>query len=607
MADPFTLPASLLASGGGLDPLVQDIGVCLVSAGVLSVVFERLKIPVIAALLLAGVLVGPVGLTVVTDKGNIQTIAKLGLALLLFLIGLEVNLKSLLASGRTLVLSGILQVPLTLVPAWGAFEAMRLAGWSALDGKYTTLYMAFACVFSSTLLVVKLLQERLRLDTVVGRLSVGLLIFQDVWAIVILALQPNFASPELGGIVATFGGIGIVALVAAFVSRWILPRAFRRVAAIPELIVSAALAWCFGLGLFGANLGALLERFGLHVEISVSLEMGALIAGMSIATFPYAYEVVGKVGNLRDFFITLFFVALGMSLPVPRGATVLILAAALCAVMLVLRFVVFFPLFYATGLDRKGSLEAAVKLAQVSEFCLVIAYLGLGFHHIDEAQASVIIFAFVITALATPWLFAQSEKLPDRLGPLLTKLGFKPPKESAAHGEGHKAPRLILLGFHRIASAVLHDLERFHPEIIPETLVVDTNVGIHAKIRQHGVAVTYGDISNRDTLKHAGIDKAAVIVSTIPDDLLRGTNNLALTKTIRAANPEAIIMVNAIRTVDVPKLYEAGANYVFMWRTEASRGLLPAVFAAVNGNVESFLETRRAEYGMLAERTEVLD
>jgi Kef-type K+ transport system membrane component KefB len=596
-----------LASSGGLDPLVQDIGVCLVSAGVITVIFERLKIPAIAALLAAGVLVGPIGLTLVTDQRNINTIAQLGLALLLFLIGLEVNLKSLLASGRTLVLGGLLQVPLSIAAAFGIFEALRAAGWTALEGRYVTLYFAFACAFSSTLLVVKLLQERLRLDTIVGRLSVGLLIFQDVWAIVVLAVQPNFSNPELGGIAATLGGIGIVALVAAVMSRYVLPVAFRLVAGVPELIVSAALAWCFGLGLFGANLGRLLEVAGLHVEVSVSLEMGALIAGTSIATFPYAFEVVSKVGNLRDFFITLFFVALGMGIPVPQTTAVIALAAALCLVTIALRFLVFIPLLYHTGLDRKNAVETSVILAQVSEFCLVIAFLGVQFKHIDEAQASVVIFAFVITALLTPWLFDRSERLPEKLGPLLTRLGIKPPPERTKEEKEKAAHRLVILGFHRIASALLHDIERFHPELIPQMVVIDTNVGIHNRIRETGVEVKYGDISNRETLKHAGVDGAEVIVSTVPDDLLRGTSNVALTRTLRALNPTAMIIVNAVRTSDVPKLYEAGATYTFMWPIESSRGVLPAIYAAFNGNLEEFLAARRLEYGRLSERKEVLE
>src|SRR5688572_18926762 len=278
MSAPF-----LIAAAGGVSPLVADLGVCLVVAGLFSVVFVKLRIPAIAALLGAGVLLGPAGLEAVRDRASIDTIANLGLTLLLFVIGLEVNLKSLLASGRTLVVTGIVQVPLALAAGCGAFLVIGLTGWSLLTGFYPALYLGVACAFSSTLLVVKYLQEHLRLDTVAGRLAVGLLIFQDIWAIVFLALQPSFANPSIAPIAMTFAGTAVVAIAATAVARLLLPHAFHVVARSPELVVTLALGWCFGVGLFGANLGTLAHKAGLDLEISVSMEMGALIAGATIA------------------------------------------------------------------------------------------------------------------------------------------------------------------------------------------------------------------------------------------------------------------------------------------------------------------------------------
>src|SRR5688572_14189474 len=456
--------ALVLAASGSVSPLVGDLGLCLVAAGVLAIVFVKLKIPAIAALLGAGVLLGPAGLEAIQDKASIDTIANLGLTLLLFVIGLEVNLQSLLASGRTLVVTGLVQVPLTLGVAFGIFY---------VAGPYPALYLAVACAFSSTLLVVKYLQEHLLLDTVAGRLCVGLLIFQDIWAIVFLALQPSFADPSIAPIALTFLGTGIVALAATLVARFVLSHAFHVVSRSPELVVTVALGWCFGVGLFGAHLG----------KLSVSMEMGALIAGATIATSPYAYEVVSRVVHLRDFFVTLFFVGLGMSIPVPESASVIALAAITAAIAVVLRYVVFLPLLYATGLDRRNSVSVSTKLAQISEFCLVIVYLGSQLGHVSGTLVSVVIFAFVITALATPVLFAVSDRLYRRLRPLLDMIGIrsrglKPEVESA------EPPRLVLLGFHRIGSALLADLERLHADLLPHTLVVDTSTNIHDEIRQ---------------------------------------------------------------------------------------------------------------------------
>jgi Kef-type K+ transport system membrane component KefB len=590
------------AGAAGIDPLVQDIGVCLLVAGILSVLFERLRIPTIAALLVAGVLIGPVGLSIVTDQDRIETIAHLGLTLLLFVIGLEVNLRSLLASGRMILLTGALQVPLTVGIAWLGFIGLKAAG--VVEPGYVPLYLGLACGFSSTLLVVKQLQARFQLDSISGRLSIAMLIFQDIWAIVILAVQPNFAHPEIAPVAATFGGILLVTVVAVGVARFVLPTAFRLVARMPELVVSVALAWCFGLGLFGAHLGTALHAIGIQVE--VSLEMAALIAGACVASLPYSHEVVTKVTNLRDFFVTLFFVALGMGIPVPNAGSVFI-AVILAAASLALRFVVFVPLLYVAGADRRLAVMTSTRLAQVSEFCLVIVYLGRNLEHVSADIVAAVIFAFVITALVTPMLFGLSETLDTRLGPLLQRLGMKPPPlvDTGAAKDDH--PRLVLLGFHRLASSLIHDIEKRSPELVRRMVVIDFNVAVHDELRKRGVRVIYGDVANADTLQHAHVDAADVIISTVPDDLLKGTSNLQLAKIVRRVAPHSKIVVNAIRIADAPAMYEAGADYVFSWRTETSHGLIPAIEAMLDDRAESFREELRRAGRDLFERREIVD
>lgn len=599
-------PPLFIGAAGGPSPLVADLGLCLVAAALLSVAFVRLKIPAIAALLGAGVLLGPAGLEAIHDRASIETIANLGLTLLLFVIGLEVNLESLRRSGRTLIVTGLLQVPLTLAIGLGVFLVLGLTGWGLLQGDYTALYLGVACAFSSTLLVVKYLHEHLRADTLSGRLCVGLLIFQDVWAIVFLALQPSFSQPSIGPIVSTFVGIAIVGALAALLARFVLVHAFHVVARSPELVVTLALGWCFGIGLVGANLGGLAAALGIHVEISVSMEMGALIAGASIATSPYAYEVVSRVVHLRDFFVTLFFVGLGMSIPVPDGWGVIGLAALLGAVAILLRLVVFLPLLYRTGLDRRNAVATSAKLAQVSEFCLVIAYLGARLGHLDGAQVSVVIFAFVLTALVTPWMFTAADDLYKRLGGLLDRVGM-PARAMRAEASEHDAPRLVLLGCHRVGSALLADVARLHPDLLPQTLVVDTTVANHAAIRQIGAQVLYGDVASIEVLRHAGVADAEVIVSTVPDELLKGTSNEQLVRQLRQLAPRAAIFASATQGSQVDKLRAAGADYVYRPSSEVARGVLPAVYAALNNTLPTFIEAFETEHGRHDERVEVMD
>jgi voltage-gated potassium channel Kch len=334
--------------------------------------------------------------------------------------------------------------------------------------------------------------------------------------------------------------------------------------------------------------------------------MGALIAGMTIATSPYAYEVVARVIHLRDFFVTLFFVGLGMSIPIPDGVDVVLAAAIVAVIAIALRYLVFLPILYATGLDRRNSVSVSTNLAQVSEFCLVIAYLGARLEHVSPAHISVVIFAFVITALATPFLFSISDRLYKRLRRVLDAVGIRS-RGTKAEAETEAAPRLVLLGFHRIGSALLADLERRHPDLVPHTLVVDTNSQIHPEIQRRGAQVVYGDIASVEVLRHAGVDAAEVIVSTVPDELLKGTSNEQIVRQLRQLAPEAKIIATCTRVSEIHTLRAAGADHVYRPPTEVALGLLPAIYAALNAGLESYLEALTEEHGTFADRAEIID
>ncbi len=600
-------PVAAWASTGGLPSLVRDIGLCIVTAGLLAIVFVRLKIPEIAAYLVAGVLVGPIGTAVVTDPGNIETISELGLILLLYLIGLEIDVRKLLASGRILIVTGLLQYPLCVAFGVVVTKLLILAGIGGglLSDSYAPLYIGFVVAASSTLLVVKLFQETFQLDTEAGRIALGLLIFQDIWAIGVIAVQPNFSAPEFGPILLSFFGIGVLAVLATLIARFLIPVGFKWVAKKPEVVFAAAISWCFLIVLLGVYLDVLTSWFfNFNLHMSVGAEMGALIAGATIASLPYSTEIIGKVSVVKDFFVTLFFVGLGMTIPMPEGVNVLILAGVLAAVAVLARYVVIFPLLYFSGLDRRNSLVTSARLAQISEFSLVICFLGMQLGHISGELASTVIFAFVITALLTPLMYHKADSIHDCLSGLLGKLGFRePPQKKAGEQESYS---LALLGFHRTASSLLHEIGRNNPDLLSKTLVVDFNINLHSKISALGVNVKYGDLCNAETLHHSGVDRAQVVVCTIPDDVLKGTTNCNIVKAVRHINPEAIIIANAIELRDSRLLYEAGADYVFMQRVETARAVEDAVEKALSGELSQYRASIEAEYGEWHVREEVM-
>lgn len=601
----LALPDMASAAGGSLAPLVHDMGMSLLIAGVLAVLFHRLKVPSIAAFLVAGFVAGPGGLHLVEDLDSIPVIAELGLVLLLFVIGLELDLRKIISSGRIIIVTGLLQFPLSVLVGFGLAKLLFALGVTALGDGFAPLYLGIVMAASSTLLVVKLFQESFQLDTTAGRVSLGLLIFQDIWAIVIIAVQPNFADPQIGPILSAFAGIAILATLAVLAARYALPTLFRWISTSPELLLVGGVGWCFGIVFLGGSLDTAAEALlGFSPHISVGAGMSALIAGACIASLPYSADVLGKVSVVKDFFVILFFVGLGMSIPIPEGPGVLLLALVFAAAAIAVRYIVFLPLLYFNGLDRRNATVSSTRLAQVSEFSLVIVYAGMGLGHVDALFNSATIFAFVITALATPTLFRLADSLYERLTPVLDRIGFREPDSVAGEADEHYS--LAMLGFHRVASSLLAELHRHHPDILERALVVDYNLHMHKAIAAKGPAVHYGDLSNPDALHHAGVDKARVILISVQDDVLKGTSNRQLVRAVRSINPEAIIIANAIELAESAHLYDAGADYVYMSRIDSAQELLGPISAAFDGYLEDYRSLRESRDGKWHERDEII-
>jgi voltage-gated potassium channel Kch len=302
--------------------------------------------------------------------------------------------------------------------------------------------------------------------------------------------------------------------------------------------------------------------------------------------------------------VTLFFVGLGMSIPMPDGADVLVVALLLTVIAILARYLVFLPLLYVSGLDRRNAVVVSTRLSQVSEFSLVIGFIGVNLGHISTGLNSAIIFAFVITALATPLLFHQAHAVHDLLAGMLGYIGFRePPSRESAGNESYS---LALLGFHRTASSLLHEIGRNRPELLSDTLVVDFNVKLHPGIESLGPTVRYGDLCSPETLLHAGVDRAKVVVCTVPDDMLKGTTNLKIVTAVRQMNAGAIIIANAIELGDCTRLYDAGADYVFLQRIETARAVDLAITMALAGEISAHRETMVSAYGVPGLRNEVM-
>ncbi|HAV60824.1 MAG TPA: hypothetical protein DCY13_00470 [Verrucomicrobiales bacterium] len=570
--------------------LINDIAVCIVVAFGLAVVSQWLRQPLIVAYLGAGFVAGPVALGWVQDQHSIETIGELGLLFLLFMIGLEIDLKKVLSSGRVILVTALVQIVGCLLLGLAAF---KFAGFPLSEGRLDALYLALAVTFSSTVIIVKILYDKRELDTFPGRVTLGVLVLQDVAAILFLALQNDLNNPSAGRITMSLVKVLVLVAVAFAVSRYVLPALFRSVARLPELVLVGALAWCFLVA-------------GLASALELSREMGALIAGVALSTFPYTLDVAARVNTLRDFFVTLFFVALGMQIPIPN-AEMLRHAVLLAAVVALSRVLTVFPPLHFMRMGIRGSLLPTINLSQVSEFALVMVALGVTYGHIGPQTTGVILYAFVFMAVVSSYAIGKSDFLLKRSKPLLRKVGVADLDETAlqaADGDpSHAAASIYLLGFSWSASSLLEEITRHSPHLLPKLAVVDFNPVVAHELRRRGVRIIYGDITQRDTLIHAGIPHADVIVCTLPNTVLKGSNNLRMARELHAINPNARIIMHAEKLNDVQPLYEAGADYVSVTRLIEAERLHDVVCAACE---QRMAEARRVLDETLRDRHEVI-
>ena len=531
------------------------------------------KQPGILGLLVAGALVGPkIGFGLIHGQESVEVISEMGLILLLFIIGLEMNLKALLSSGKQLLVGGFGQFPLCALAGIGLFWG--LMGYGLTGSNSDGLYLALMCGLSSTAVVVKLLYDKGELDTLPGRMTLGILVVQDVFAIFVLAFQPNFANPTIGPVLKALGGTVLLLVAGFLVSKYVLGRIFASVAKSPEMVMTVSIGWC-----------ALVA--GTAGWMGLSKEMGALVAGLCIAAFPYSIHVTAKTLPLRDFFLTLFFVSLGMKISAPTWGMVPFIAIMI-AFTIASRFLTIYPLLIASGGGRRTAFISSLNLAQISEFSLVIAGIGLSpaLGHIRQSTMDVAIYAMAIMAVMSSYLIRYNHQLYVGFDRLMAKLGRGTAADNAteaAAAGAHDQP-VVLLGFHRTGRALIDAAARRSPALLKQIRVIDFNPENLAELKGRGVGGMFGDISSMDTLAHAHLNHAALVVSTIPDMLLKGTDNQTIVQTVRSLAPHARIVATADDAKHATLLREEGADVALNHHELAAELLVKLVAESAAGH-----------------------
>lgn len=512
--------------------ILSEIGIMLILAAFLAFIVRLFKQPLIPAYIITGILIGPLVFGLIENQELIISLSEIGVAFLIFTAGLEINFKKLKQVGKASTFGGVLQIVILFAMAF--FISMGLG----FVGK-APIYIGLVVTFSSTMVVIKLLYDKRELSSLHGRIIIGILLIQDIVAILALTiLTTDFV---LNSILASLGKAGIFVVVAILLSKGINP-ILRKSAKNAELLLLVAISFLF---LF--SIGA--------VFAGLSLVIGAFLAGIALANSNFKTEISGNITPLRNFFAVMFFVALGMQLQLISKEYIILLMVLLGLVIILKPLVIMF-LIRIFGYKKRTSFLTGNSLAQTSEFSLVIATLGFGLGHISVGLFSTLILLTIITMSLTTYYIGYERKLFNLFSwPLNIFNKFKSSNEELEYSikDGKK---IILFGCHRMGSLFLKDFQENKKDVI----VIDYNPEIIASLIKKKIPCVYGDFINNEVLEKIEIRNAEMIISTIDDF----EDNLLLIKKTKSLNSKAPIIVTTDRISSALELYKAGASYVIL-------------------------------------------
>lgn len=519
-----------------------EITVIVVVAAVFAVVFKILKQPPILAYIFTGIVFGVSGLVNFGDTDLLHSLSKIGITLLLFMLGLEIHLSELRTVGKIAIITGIGQIVFTFLLG---FIICRLIGFSTI----ASIYAAVALTFSSTIIIVKLLSDKKDLNSLYGKISVGFLLVQDFFAILALILLTSLNTVSGGielldlfiiflKIIVLFGG-------AIYLSQSIFPKLVHRLADSQEILLLASLAWALGLAAFASS-----EFIGFSVEI------GGFLAGLTLANSTESFQIATKIRSIRDFFIMLFFVLLGMELQFANMAPAIPSAIILSIFVLIGNPFIVMIILGALGYTKRTSFLAGLTVAQISEFSLIVIILGNSLGHVPDNVVAVITLVGIITFTLSTYAILNGDWLFSKLGPYLSIFERKHLGKGELQADTDLENHIVLIGAHRLGQAFIKDLKNYNQKLV----VVDYDPAIVDKLTKKGIEVVYGDIADNDIQDKVQLDKAKMVISSLPDV----ENNLIFLSRAKQIKPKPMIIIIARFKENVKLLKDSGADYVIL-------------------------------------------
>ncbi len=537
--------------------ILIDVILMIIVATVVAFFTHMIRQPLIPAYVLTGILLGPSVFGLVKNYDAVLTLSEIGIAFLLFVVGLEMDFRKLKEVGWVASLGGLIQVALTF---FVGYAVSVYFGFTELTAAYVGLVLAF----SSTMVVVKLLSDRDELQTLHGRIALGILIMQDFIVVFVLAILGEVNTFSAGSFLGVLVKAGLFLVLCMISLKYVLPGVFKISTRNKELMFLMSITACF---LFAI----------IALEFGFSIVVGAFLAGLMLGNLPYYVEITKMVKPLRDFFATLFFIALGMQLDLGSlGNFVKPLIYFLLIVLLIKPFIIFL-ITILFGYEKKTSFLSGMALGQISEFSLVLVALGLQLGHVNHAFLSLTVLLAVVSITLTSYVMNYQHHLYKDISKALVffeKFSFV--KQKALQYVPEKNYHFVLFGGRRMAPILIEKLKKTRKN----ALIVDYDPDAIKKYIEHGIPCLYGDMSNEDLLKKAKVNKAKVIISTV----LTKDDNIFLLEHAKAMNKKATIIVSAATAKTALEMYERGADYVIVPHLLSGEFIVRSLFKAIENH-----------------------
>ncbi|MEF3279840.1 MAG: cation:proton antiporter [Elusimicrobiota bacterium] len=514
------------------------IAISIIASGVMAFFMRIIKQPLMIGYIIAGIILGPgIGFSVIGEMESIELISEIGLIFLLFIIGLEINLKEMISSGKNILILALSQVMIGCILTYIMLNFLVGNSFTFLE----MVYLSFCFNLTSTLIVVKILNDKFETQTIAAKLTVGISIFQDFFAIIFLAFQKDFLSPQYSLFIKSFVYTLLLLFLSFNFSRYFLSKVIHANSKNVEFVIITSIAYCFVVSVAANYLG-------------LSKEMGALIAGLSIANSPYSEEIVIRISSVRDFFVTLFFVSLGLKMPAIKGGYIL-LVLGIMIIILVARFlsIIFYHRILKIGM--RPLFVTALNLFPVSEFALVISALGVGYKHISNDVSVIILITMILSSVAATYIINYNHEIYSFFAKKFNLQNFDESLSSY-----NDINDILILGYNRITYELVRMIKEKNPSLSIE--VADFNAANSKILTQLDAKWTYVDLSNYESIKRLEKLNPKIIISPMSNLILKGTDTYQLLMNIRSIFPKSKVIFIAETEEENQKLSNLGAKVI---------------------------------------------